>query len=49
LRIIKFVGLPVYAGYLISNFLTTGNTFWLLSGIITGIVAINIQGTIDDD
>lgn len=41
--LIKFIGLPVYSGYLISNYLNTGNIGTLVGGIATGIFALIIK------
>ena len=43
MTLIKFIGLPVYAGYLISNFMITGNTGYLISGVFASFAAMIIK------
>ncbi len=41
--LVKFIGLPVYSGFLISNYINTGNIGALVGGIITGLFSLIIK------
>jgi len=45
MTLIKFLGLPIYAGYLISNFMVTGNVGYLIGGVFASFVAMIIKNT----
>jgi len=41
--LVKFIGLPISSGYLISSYLNTGSIGTLIGGIATGLFALIIK------